>query len=521
MQKSKYDWQYHIEKSEIASLATPNGTYWPRGKMLGGSSSINAMMYIRGNRKDYDDWEAMGNPGWSYRDILKYFKKSEDNKMAYEGDNYAAFHGKGGPLKVDMFFSFDPIKDMLMEIYKESGHNLIEDANMEEQMGFTFMQGTVDRGRRYSTATAFLGPAKDRKNLHVIKHAQVTDVLINTMGVARGINFMIGDQKLKAMANYEIILSAGAIGSPHILLNSGVGPKEHLEKVGIKLKADLPVGRNLQDHAIVWLPFKLHKSTAQPLPDSDLIDDIFMYLLHGVGGLSHMGLLDFTGFVNTVNKTAEFPDIQYHNLQYRMGEEKRLNMVLDKYGFNDRVRKSLLSAIQGSELLMVMVVLMKPKSVGKIELRSKDPLEKPYIYGNYLGEQEDVNTFVRGINVLKRMIHTKTAKLHELEILKVDLPDCAEIGFDKPGYWECYVRQMTSTVYHPTSSCKMGPETDPGAVVDSHLRVHGVKRLRVIDASIMPDIISGNTNAPTIMIAEKASDLIKEDWPHWHDHTEL
>lgn len=521
MQKSKYDWQYHIEVSDKASLASPNGTYWPRGKMLGGSSSINAMMYIRGNRKDYDDWAAMGNPGWSYRDVLKYFKKSEDNRMADEGPNYAAFHGKGGPLKVDSFFSFDPIRDMLMEVYKEAGHNLIEDANMEEQMGFTFMQGTVDRGRRYSTATAFLAPAKDRKNLHVIKNAHVTDVLINTKGVARGINFMIGDQKLKAMANYEIILSAGAIGSPHILLNSGVGPKEHLEKIGIKVKADLPVGRNLQDHAIVWVPLKLHKSTAQPLPPSDLEDDIFMYLMSGIGGLSHMGLLDFTGFVNTLNKTADFPDIQIHNFQYRMGEEKRLNMVLDKYGFNDRVRKSILSGIQGSELLMVMVVLMKPKSVGKIELRSKDPLEKPYIYGNYLGEQADVDTFVRGVNVVKRMIHTKTARLHEVEILQVDLPDCAEIGFDKPGYWECYVRQMTSTVYHPTSSCKMGPATDPEAVVDPELKVHGVQRLRVIDASIMPDVISGNTNAPTIMIAEKASDLIKNVWPHWHDHTEL
>lgn len=519
MQKTEHDWQYYLEKSDKASLAIPNGCFWPRGKMLGGSSSINAMMYIRGNRRDYDRWFDWGNPGWAYRHVLKYFKKSEDNKLAYEGDQWTGFHGKGGPMKVDMFFSYDPIKDMMIEAVKELNFPLIENPNAEEQMGFSFMQGTVDKGQRYSTAKAFLAPAKNRTNLHVIKNAYVTDVIINDKGVAEGINMKIGKKSLKATANKEVIMSAGAIGSPHILLNSGVGPKEHLEKVGVKVKKNLPVGRNLQDHAIVFVAMKLHKSTAQPLPESDIIDDIFMYLMYGVGGLSHMGLLDFTGFVNTINKTSEYPDIQYHFHQYRMGEEKRLNMVLDRYGYDDKVRKSFLSGIEKSELLLVMVVLMKPKSIGKIELRSTDPLEKPYIYGNYLDEQEDVNTFIRGVNIVKRVIHTKIARRHEAEILKIDLPGCAHTEFDKPGYWECYVRQMTSTVYHPTSSCKMGPDSDPEAVVDARLKVKGIKGLRVVDASIMPDIISGNTNAPTIMIGEKASDMIKEDWKE--THTEL
>lgn len=514
MQKSDYDWQYYIEKSDKASLASPNGTFWPRGKMLGGSSSINAMLYIRGNRKDYDDWSDKGNPGWAYRQVLKYFKKSEDNPLAVESEQSKAFHGVGGPLKVDMFFSFDPIKEMMIEAVKELGYNLVEDPNAEDQMGFSFSQGTVEkRGRRSSTAKAFLTPAQNRTNLHLIKHAQVTDVIINDKKQAKGINMVINGKKLKAMVKKEVILSAGAIGSPHILLNSGVGPKEHLTFAGIRTKVDLKVGWNLQDHAIVFVPMKLHKSFAEPLPADDIIDDIYMYLMHGVGSLSHLGLLDFTGFVHTQNKTSDHPDIQFHHFQYRMGEEQRLMMVLDKYGYDDNVRESLLSGIKKSELLMVMVVLLKPKSTGKIELRfGQDPLDKPTIHGNYLDKKEDVETLIRGVNVVKRLIHTKNAKKHEAELLQVNLPGCAHIEFDQPGYWECYVRHMTSTVYHPTSTCKMGPSTDPTAVVDPRLKVHGMKGLRVIDASIMPDIISGNTNAPTIMIGEKGSDMIKEDW---------
>ena len=519
MQKTKYDWHYYLEKSDKASLAMPKGTFWPRGKMLGGSSSLNAMMYIRGNRRDYDSWYDMGNPGWAYRHILRYFKKSEDNKLAYEGESHAAFHGKGGPLKVDMFFSFDPIKDMMLEAVKEAGYNLVENPNAEDQMGFTFMQATVEMGHRYSTAKAFLMPAINRTNLHVIKFGQVTDVIINDKGVAEGVNFKIGKKSLKAMVKKEVILSAGAIGSPHILLNSGVGPKEHLEKVGIEVKKDLPVGRNLQDHAVVFVPLKLHKSYAQPIPESDMIDDIFMYYLHSVGSLSHMGLLDFTGFVHTQNKSSDYPDIQFHHFQYRMGEENRLSMVLDKYGYDDAVRESLMSGLDKSELLMVMVVLLQPKSKGKIELRDKDPFSKPKIYGNYLEDQDDVDTLIRGVNVVKRLIHTKKAKMHEVEMLRVNLTGCADFEFDKSGYWECYVRHMTSTVYHPTSTCKMGPDSDPEAVVDSRLKLKGVEGLRVIDASIMPNIISGNTNAPTIMIAEKGADMIKDDWKEVH--TEL
>lgn len=513
IQKTKYDWQYYLEKSENASLAIPDGCFWPRGKMLGGSSSLNGLLYLRGNRKDYDDWFDQGNPGWAYRHVLKYFKRSEKNILTTEADTneFVGFHGDSGPMNVDMFLAFDPIKDFMVEVAKETGYNLVSDPNAEDQMGFTFAQGTIERGKRVSSAKAFLEPIVNRTNLHVVKNAQVTDVIIKR-SKARGVNFVIGDKKLKVKAKKDVILSAGAIGSPHILLNSGVGPVEHLFEKGIKIHQDSPVGKNLQDHQIVYIPLRLHKSYAQPMPESDQLDDTFMYLMYGIGGYSHVGVLDFTGFVHTQNKSSEFPDIQFHYLQFRMGEDKRLKRFLDKVGYAPSVRKSISAVLKDSELLMVMVVLLKPKSRGKIELRSNDPLEKPIIYGNYLSEKEDVETLIRGVNIVKRMIHTKTAKTHEVEMIRVELPGCSEFQFDKPGYWECYVKQMTSTVYQPTSTCRMGPSIEKNSVVDARLKVHGVKSLRVVDASIMPEIISGGTNAPTIMIGEKAADLIKDDW---------
>lgn len=515
MQRTKYDWQYSLEKSEKASLSIPNGCSWPRGKMLGGTSALNAMMYVRGNRLDYDDWYDAGNPGWAFRNVFKYFKKSEDNKLGYEKE-FQAFHGTGGPLKIDMMFGFDPIKDVVIEAVKEMGGTIVPNCNGEDQMGFTYLEATIDHGHRQSAATAFLTPIVNRTNLHVVKHAHVTDVIINKKGSAEGINLLINDKKVKVSARKEVILSAGTIGSPQILMNSGIGPKKHLEEIGIKVKKDLAVGKNLQDHTVVILPIKLHKTHAQPLPESDIIDDIYMYLMHGVGSLSHMGLADLTGFVNTQNKSSERPDVQYFYFQFRINEDKRLETFLDNIGFEDKVRESLLSGIKKEELLLVYVSLLQPKSVGKIELNSKDPLDKPKIFGNYLEDQEDVNTLIRGVNVMKRLINTKHAKQHEFELLRVNIPGCAHIEFDKPGYWECYVRHMTATVYNPTSTCKMGPDSDTEAVVDARLKVKGIKGLRVVDASIMPKIISGNTMAPVIMIAEKAADMIKEDWTEVH-----
>lgn len=482
--------------------------------MLGGSSSLNAMLYLRGNRQDYDDWFEQGNPGWAYRHVMKYFRRSETNILTTEvdTDEFVGFHGDSGPMNVDMFLGFDPIKDFMVEVAKETGHNTVSDPNAEYQVGFTYAQGTLERGKRVSSAKAFLAPIKDRENLHVIKNATVTDVVMKRMK-AKAVNFMLNGKEIKVKAKKEVILSAGTIGSPQILMQSGIGPVDQTLAQAIKFTLDLPgVGANLQDHVVAYIPLKLHKRDAQPMPESDIIDDIFQYLMYGVGGLSHLGVFDLVGFVNTMNATSDVPDIQLLYHQFRMGEGKRLKRFIDKVGFNADVKKSFMSGIKETELLVVMVVLLKPKSRGSIELRSNDPFEKPIIRGNYLSAREDVETMIRGVNVVKRMIHSKTAKLHEVEMIQVDLPVCAEIGFDQIGYWECYVKHMSSTMYQPTSTCRMGPTKDKSAVVDARLKVHGVKGLRVVDASVMPDIVRGGTGTVAVMIAEKAADLIKDDW---------
>lgn len=514
MQKTNSDWQYFIEKTENASLAFPDGSYWPRGKMLGGSSSLSGMLYLRGNRQDYDDWFDQGNPGWAYRHVMKYFRRSETNILTTEvsTDEFVGYHGDSGPMNVDMFLGFDPIKDFMVEVAKETGHNLVSDPNAQYQVGFTYAQGTIERGKRVSAAKAFLEPIKDRKNLHVIKNGYVTDVVVKR-NKARSVNVVINDKKINIKAKKEFILSAGAIGSPQILMHSGIGPVDQTLDLGIKFVRNAPgVGANLQDHTVVYIPLKLHKSYAQPMPESDLIDDIFMYLMYGVGGFSHVGVYDYVGFVDTRNATSDIPDIQMLYHQFRMGEDKRLKRFIDKVGFNADVKKSIMSGISETELLMVMIVLLKPKSRGKIELRSADPFEKPIIHGNYLSEREDVETLIRGVNIVKRMLHSKTAKNHEVEMIQVNLPVCSDIGFDKPGYWECYVKHMSSTMYQPTSTCRMGPEKDRNSVVDARLKVHGVEKLRVVDASIMPESIRGGGNTAVVMIAERASDLIKDDW---------
>lgn len=462
LQKTEYDWQYYIEKSDKASLGMKTGCFWPRGKLLGGSSGINAMLYVRGNRWDYDQWEELGNKGWKFQNILKYFKKAENNTVSHEDAGWASMHGKNGPLYIDYFFSYDPIKDMLSAASSELNLPFSEDINGESQMGFGIAQGTIKRGKRQSTATAYLVPAKNRPNLHIIKHAHVTKVNVNDRGLAEGIQFILNGKKLKAKANLETILSAGAIGSPHILLNSGIGDKEHLKKVGVSVNKHLPgVGKNLQDHTIVLVPIKLHKSWARKITESDWVDDAYHYFQHGVGQPSHVGTLDMTAFHDTRNASSELPDVQYQFFQYRMGEEEKLNKALDNYGFDDEINESIKKVITNSELLVAAVVLLRPKSKGRLELRSKDPLDKPRIYGNYLEETEDVETLIRGVSLIKRIVLTNTARDHECFFVKVNITGCAHIEFDKPGYWECYVRHMTTTIYHPTSTAHMGPNSDP------------------------------------------------------------
>jgi len=424
------------------------------------------------------------------------------------------YHSSTGPVVMDNFMSMEPMKKKVTNAAEELGFKDIDDINGDQHVGFVLMQGQVVNGSRHSSAKAFLVPAKERQNLHIIKYAHVThlDIDEETKSV-RSVNIILnGTREMSIKARKEVILSAGAIGTPQILMLSGIGERQHLELSGVKVTHDLAgVGKNLQDHVIVPLFIKMHQSTAEFLAYREFTDKIYYYLVHKLGPLSTSGPSDLMGAVNTANHSDPYPDIQYHYFFLRKGSSEAPHMI-DTMDYEQSVRDSVKKANKEADLMIVFICLLNPKSAGSILLRSSDPADKPKIYANYLDYQEDVDTLMRGIRLKQEFLKTKALKNEEAEILQINIPGCVNYEYDTDEYWECYTRHMTNTVYHPTSTAKMGPKDDELAVVNPRLKVYGINGLRVADASIMPFVVSANTNAATMKIGEKAADMIKEDW---------
>lgn len=479
------------------------------GKMLGGSSGIGAMLYLRGNKRDYDQWAANGNRDWNWDNVLEYFKKSEDNHVESLA-NDTRYHGRGGPLKVNFFNSDVPIRKVLFEAVSELGYYLVDDLNAGQNLGFATIEGTVDNGTRCSSAKAFLIPAKSRNNLYIVKRAHVTELNFNSAGSVTGVKFQLAGRAITVYSEKEVILSAGAINTPQILMLSGIGTAEELSKYDIPVRQELPVGMNLQDHVYIQFAMTFNKSNSQPLQYIDYAGAWNQYNSYRNGTLSTVGVKDFAGFVSTVNDPS-YPDIQYE-VSYFYKQHPTLRAALLNLNYNDDTIESFVNANNAAEMVIWGVSLLHPKSRGRVALRSTDPFDKPKIYPNYLTEDEDAETLIRGIKILQNITSTTAFLSNKGELVELNVPGCRSFSYGTDDYWRCYVHYMSVSNYHVVGTARMGPASDVNAVVSDRLKVKGVTGLRVVDASIMPEIVGANTNAATMMIAEMGADFIKQDW---------
>ncbi|XP_014774772.1 L-sorbose 1-dehydrogenase isoform X1 [Octopus bimaculoides] len=506
--RSSYDWQYFTEPQKQSCQAlNEKRSYWASGKTLGGSSSINFMIYERGNHYNYDEWAARGCEGWSYDEVLPYFMKSEGNKIE-ELEN-SVYHNTDGPLIITKAGS-TPIINHFLGAAKELGYS-VGDINGDLVEGFSQASVTINEGKRWSTSNAFLRPTMERKNLHVLVRALVTKLLMKD-NKTEGVQYIRDGIKYTVRAKKEVILSAGSIQSPKILMLSGIGPKDHLEKMRIPVIHDLPVGKYLKNHILVWLRANITKDYSMTKSKAMSLKEFMRYQIFKTGFLASPLAVEGVGFLRSGLQPDKMqPDLSLVlQSSIVIGEPEELNN-----GFNVNIslikQTQLLSgptAADDAEGFKIFVVLVQPKSFGSIELKSTDPQDHPKIYPRFFNDETDFKIIMEGIKVARKMLQTDAMKELGVEIINELHPICSQYTFDTDDYWGCLVRYYTFVMYHPTSTCKMGALNDSSAVVDPQLRVKGVTNLRVVDASIMPEITSSKTNAPTIMIAEKAVDMI-------------
>ena len=466
------DWDYRTEPEPGTA---DRALYWPRGKMLGGSSSLNAMMYVRGPARDYDRWAQAGNRGWSFQDLLPYFKKSEGFRA--EGD--PAFHGRGGPLEVARQRSPNPLTEAFLAAGRHLGLARLDDINGASQDGVTLTHVTQRNGARCSAADAFLKPAMKRRNLRVETGCLVHRIEFEG-SKAVGVTFERGGKTVTERAAREIILCAGAVGSPQILMLSGVGPAQALSQLGIPVAADLPgVGENLQDHLVTGISLQCRQPVS--LASAETLGNLARYLLFRRGPLTS-NVAEALGFIRT-RDGLDAPDIELIFAPVYFVEHGAANPP--GHGFT------------------IGAILLRPESTGAVTLKSSDPRAHPAIRPNYLSARNDVAALIAGIRFTRRLAAAPPFDPYRGE----EVWPGGEAQSD--AQLEDYLRARAETLYHPVGTCKMGP--DAKAVVDASLRVRGLESLRVADASIMPTIIGGHTNAAAIMIGEKAADMVAAD----------
>ena len=452
--------------------------YQPRGKVLGGSSSVNAMIYLRGQAEDYDAWAVACNPGWAWADVLPYFKRAEHNERGAD-----AFHGTGGPLNVKDLTSPNRFGPIFVEAAQQAGHAANADFNGARQEGVGMYQVTQRNGERFSVAKGYLTPNLERENLTLVTSAHTQRLLFDGRR-ASGVEVKVGSETKTFSARREVLLCAGALQSPQLLMLSGIGPAGHLRALGIEVRQDLPgVGGNLHDHVDVVQVLdapKLKDLFGLSLAGAiRTIRGIFEWRRHRRGMLT-TNFAEAGGFIRS-RPEEERPDLQLHFVIGKLVDHGRKTVFGHGYSCH--------------------VCLLRPKSRGSVRLASTDPNAAPLIDPNFLAEPDDMERLVRGFKAMRRILEQPALAAHGAREL------AASAGARSDAEIEAFIRGHADTIYHPVGTCRMG--NGPMDVVDAELRVHGLTGLRVVDASIMPAIVSGNTNAPTVMIAEKAADMIR------------
>lgn len=479
---------------------------------MGGSSVIYFLIHTRGNKRDFDRWSQAGNYGWSYDEVLPYFMKSEKANLGKLSES--RYHNRNGPWSV----TFNPMKTPLAHAFvranKLMGMNEV-DYNGDKQMGVSYVQANTLRGRRHSAYRAFLQPILTRPNLHIMINTRVTKILIDpSTKVAYGVEFVRNNKKYRTMAKKEVILSAGTFHSPQLLTLSGIGLEKDLQKIGVPLIHPLPVGRNMHDH-ITFAEMTFITNQTSTLGLMTYISTIFQYM-QGTGFMTIPAGVEALSFIKTPTNNSRGHDVPDIELVFNPG-----SVHMDR-GFGitagGRMKREIYNKVykplEGTKVdtFLISLMLFHPKSVGRVEIPSSNPFSHPKIHANFFNEPDDIEALLNGVKFVMKLVKTEPFAKIGARLHSIPMPYCAHIHFASDDYWRCVIRNMAFSIQHQVGTCKMGPVNDPTAVVSPELKVHGIRRLRVVDTSVIPEAPTAHTNAISVMIGEKAADIIKIEW---------
>lgn len=489
LEKSFVDWNYTTEDDGYTQQCHQNHvTDLMLGKMLGGTSGLNYLLFSQGHYRDYDHWaKTVGDDSWSWSGVLPYFLKSSKLHDSSNLRKSRSYYGNRGLLGLTQDKTDKNLTATYLKAFEETGNEVVQDINGKKTVGYTTSVYTIANGKRQSTAYSYLRPIKDYSNLHVMKNTMAKKILFDDNNNAIGVEIVTEDgQTLKMNSHKEIIVSGGTVNSPKLLMLSGIGPKEHLENIGVEVISDLPVGKNFQDHIATIVIHNMTKLEGASKPKDPGEYPAFV----------------ISGYVN-LDKTKDYPE--YSTVNFVNYAKNLVQFCTLTYGLNDEICDAMFAFPNTNPMLFTVVTNLRPTSRGEVLLRSKDYNDPPIVRPGYYSKNEDLENEVKFIEDFVRVTNTTSFQYAGAELVDPKLSCCTKYEFGSTEYWRCYALCMMTTRRHYVGTNAMG------SVVDSRLRVMGVNKLRVVDASVMPIITSGDTNTPTVMLAEKAADMIKRD----------